>query len=306
MKNKINWESFNDSFISITYLIWVIAKQQWKLLIALFVSSLLLIPAPRLFFGMMEDYKLASGLIAAFAIMPSLLTLLVFMPIVYGQITSSTLRKRMKSTGFSEWILNISLMLIFTSLALVLFYFQVIISLLIWNGKAILHYEQYWTMWDARVSWLALVTIVPISMFGLSSFGVLLAKWKLNNVIKGIAMFLIVIALLVFSRTLLSPIDYYDSRDEGATQSLRSFKNKELIFMLINPFGTMVYSVQYGIMGDILTSASESRGMHEIGIGTIDSPFGIAGDIKFYSPWPTFICSTTWTCLFTAGILRWG
>ncbi len=296
--------SLFDAITSITYLIWVIAKQQWRLLIFLMVCSVLLLPAPRLFFSMVEEFKLAGGLIASFAILPSLLILLVFLPVVAKQVSSSSINKRVKASGMRGWVVSISTMVIFTLIALVAYYIMITISVIIFSNTQYEHYDAIWVIWSADLNWLALITIVPISFYGLSTLGIFLGWIKMNDIPKGIIVFLLILFLLIFSRTLISPLDFYDPSVSDADSMLKKLTELDNKMLYFNPWGAMVFGAEYGMLNDLLLSISITR------VDNYDFESDMTGQIiklleatPYIKLWPTFLYSTMWTTIFTSIII---
>ncbi len=289
-----------DSFTAIFYLVWVIAKQQWKLLISLMAITLLMLPAAPLFFSMNEDYKTSAGLIAGFAILPSLLILFVFLPTVNNQISSSSIQKRMNATGVSSRVYNLVMIISFAALALVAYYFMIIISILIYSGHVYEFSHEQYIMWNHDLQWLALLTIVPISFIGLSSTGVLIGKLKMPEIAKGVVVFLIIVFLLSMSRTVVSPYDMIDSYWNGSevvTSNVDKAKKLDRIFLYLNPWGTMVYTIQYGMTGGVIAS-------------TYSSQFTTSGDITSleyfetaYAVWKTLLYAVIWSGVITSLII---
>ncbi len=335
MNNESKMNNINkskDAITSLMYLILIILKQKWKLVITLLLLSILLIPAPQLFGLMLEDFKLASGLVAGFAIFPSLLILLVLLPIIWNEISTSSIEKRMNSSGIGKFYYSFVVMIIFTLLALVIYYFMLIITSIIFVGKefkfdgyygAVEEWTQTkWMFFNFDIKWFTLLVLTPISMFGLSAAGVLISKIKIEPSFKLILVFLGIIYLLVFSRTLLSPLDFISRNDfdtsnnayinNGHVQKLRFLDS---LLLLTSPLGSMVYTIQYGMLGDMLTSNPATREAAEIWTWyhqMLPDNDGVLVEYTIYvksidmdklvpilNPIPTFIYSILWTTILT-------
>ncbi len=293
---KINKDDILDVFNASTYLIWVILKQQWKLLILVLVSSLLIFPAPMLFFSMMEDFRLAMGLIADFAILPSLLLLLVIFPLICSQISSSIIQNRLKTMGMTEWIYNLTFVILFALVATVLFYFMALLSYAFFSNYEFYHYGKLWMLWNGEIVWLALIFIVPISMIGISSVGFLISKWKVHDIIKGVVIFLFIIWLLSMSRVVLSPLDsvwFYEDGTlaTGEEAAFKSMKRLDNALLYLNPIGTMVYSIQYSIIGGLISTTSDFQ---KQGV-TPDGVIYLESYIKYTKIWVTVVYSMIWS-----------
>ncbi len=302
MNNNFDKElTIFDSFTAIFYLVWQIAKQQWKLLLSLMIISLFMLPAAPLFFSMNTDYKTSAGLIAGFAILPSLLILFVFLPLVNNQISSSSIEKRMKATGVSQSIYSLVMIVAFSALALIVYYFMIIISILIYGGHVYDFSSMNYIIWNADLQWWALLTIVPISFIGLSSTGVLLGRWKIPEIAKGVVVFLIIIFLLSMSRTVVSPYDMIDKNIEGSEivyKNVDKAKNLDRIFLYLNPWGSMVYSIQYGMTGSVIASSYFSQ------VISYEEVHNLESFITTYDIWKTLVYSVIWSGLI-ASLLIW-
>ncbi len=288
--------SVSDSVISISYLVWIIAKQQWRLVLGLTICTLLIYPAPALFFSMAEEFRLSYGLIADFAFMPSLLILLVFLPVVNTQIGSSSIQKRLNASGVSSRIYTMVLIVSFAILATLLFYFMIVVAAMLFAGKVTTVYDESYIIWNPDIQWFSLLTLTPIAMVGLASTGVLISRWKAPDIAKGVATFLIVIALLSLSRTILTPYDSINMGEDSYNSDLKKAKHLDNMLLYLNPWGSMVFSAQYGMIGNILGSSFDLTHNTEYIEGV---PTDVAGFETIINISNTILYSLVWTTALT-------
>lgn len=297
-----------DSIKALSYLIWTIAKQYWKLLIVLIVFSMVLLPMPLVFFSMNQDYKNSAGLVGAFVIMPSLLILLIMLPIVYGQISSTSIQKRLLSTGVSQRILTALLMVIFSIIALFSFYFMYSLAIIILDDNSYVTGDsKNIVYWSADTVWWSLLLFTPIALFGLSSLGIILSRWRVHDIAKGLSTFFIILGLLILSRTVISPIDivsesHFDPTSEYYNPSLvNKMKFWDSFFLYANPFGAMIYTAQYGAIGGVITSIPDYQNMGLL--PGSDNVYGLISYKTFIPAWPTFVYSHLWTFGLSSAVI---
>lgn len=303
-----------DSIVAASYLIWIIAKQHWKLLLVLMVTSFVLIPLPKIFYSMNYDFKNSAGLIGSFTILPSLLTLLVFLPIVNAQIKSSSIQKRMKASGVSFRNYTFVMIISFALLALAIFYGMLIISVIIFDGNQYWIDTMYVEIWNKEIVWWSLLLITPISFIGLSSLGILLSRWNAPDIGKGFATFLIILILLALSRTIFSPLDALsESRldpnsDNYSLARINKLKTLDTLLFVLNPFGAMVFSAEYGMLGGILATIPSTQYPLASGDFLIPNEHFVnylESYERYISIAPTIIYSCLWTVGLTSATVYW-
>lgn len=279
-----NFSQTRDALYSLVYLINKIAIQQWKLLLSSLLILILFFPLPILFFSFNENYRMSTGFITSFAMLPSLIVLLIFLPIVYSQINSSSIKKRVSSVGISSWIFTLSISLYFTLIAIVVFYVMIIFTTLIYSGHEFYNHGEYvvgndpvkYILFRINVQWLTLLLIVPISFYGLSTLGILISLWKVPDNLKGFMTFIILLLLLATSRLILSPLDWTEEQDMVEVVTDRGIAIYNWLRFL-NPWGSMVWTIGYSISGDM--AATYFDGMEQL---ITSNGVGYAGEIFFH------------------------
>lgn len=279
-------EEKQNAFVALFYLIWTILKEQWKIIFFLIIITLLFMPLPIILFSLNENFRMSTGLVSVFAAMPSILTLLVVLPMVFSQINTSSIKKRIKSVGISESIFRFSMMMLFTLVAIVLYYFMILVAMIIFSSHEFYDHGE-WTMGSDPVSyiiyqidsiWWMLIFVTPITMFGISTLGILISRWKLNDVIKGVSILFIILFILLTSRLILSPLDLsiYNEDVDGVAVISDSNIRFYNILRFLNPWGNMIFVNGIAMSGKVLTSYFDG---YELIINS--EGLGYMGDILF-------------------------
>lgn len=244
-----------NAFDALFYLIWTIVKQQWKTLLAMIIFILIIIPLPKLI-AMQGGYQTTpNGIIGLFYTLPVLLITLVYLPMVHNQIYSSSIRKRLKSSGVSEKIYATTMILLFSAIALVAFYFLALVANLIWMNST---FQQETNpagdlvnidVWFQRsINWLSLLVLSPIAIIGMSSTGLLIGRMKISEIVKGVLIFLFIVVLILMSRTIINPIYSDMGIGESVPPDYDAVVNPAAIVMnklfIANPWGSMLFTMQ--------------------------------------------------------------
>ncbi len=253
----------NRIFKSILYLIWILFKENWKIILGIVVFCGL-IWTPLAYFLTKDD----GGIVGYFAIstivfMPIILSSMIAIPILYQQISSTSIRDRLLSVGMSFRMLTITMVLFFTVVLLAMFYillpiFAILFNEVIWldpggpidseGNRPLVEVIQF----HATYGWFNILFLTPILMFGLSSIGCLIANIKIKEIFKGI---LVIFLLLLFfiNQATMNPIYYWiPSNQETMTSAALQQRINQFYLLSLNPFGTISYSLQTTINSEMV------------------------------------------------------
>lgn len=241
-----------NAFLAMFYLVFVIVSQQWKFIVGLLVVTIIMIPLPSIIAGEGIYYQGVS-MIALIMFLPSLFISLILMPTIQNQIGSSSIQKRLNASGISKQLQSFTLVLFISLLSLAILYLMVGMVWMIFNNASYTSYD-YDLEKDVSTIWykfsIELITMfifAPIIIIGFTSTGSLISKIKINEIAKGVIVFLFIIfAVILFSRTFFQPLDWFYDKDQIG----KLVKYNKIMFW--NPWGTMYYTISHMIGGNPL------------------------------------------------------
>lgn len=250
-----------NAFEALFYLVWIIIKEQWKILIGILIFILILFPFPKII-ALNGGYENGpNGIIGLIYTIPVLTITLICLPMVHNQISSSSIKKRLKASGVSTKIYSLVMILTFTLVSMALFYLSLSLTYFIFNNSTVSLDEGEFTsvkeIWfENKANWLAILLLAPISIFGLSSIGILIGRIKISEIIKGVLLFLIIIISILMSRTIFNPLNsdmvqIYDDAPplsfEGVPIVQKGFGVLLAKIFIINPIGSMIFTMQHSM-----------------------------------------------------------
>ncbi len=294
-----------NSIISTCYLLFLIIKDQWLSIITLVILSLSFYLIPILLFQASEAYKIGMGLVADFALLPSILIALVLLPIYNQQVSTSFISRRLKIVNFDERVYNAIVLIFFALIALLMFYVMMFVSFILYDRVFELSTEsnKQYIFYYAEPVFSLLIFLAPLLMIGLTSIGFLISKIRINEIIKGIIIFFIIIWLLTMSRGVISFYDYLDIGEDGIYENIDVLKKADTIHMLLNPMGSIIFTLQYSFVGDLLTTSLELEleGVADNGVFFLDDY------VQIFKPLPTILYSIVSSISFALGAIlpRW-
>ncbi len=294
-----------NSIISTCYLLFLIIKDQWLSIVALAILSISFYLIPILLFQASGGYKVGMGMVANFALLPSILTALVLLPIYNQQISTSFISRRLKIVNVDERIYNAIVLIFFALIALLMFYIMMFISFILYDRAFELTMEnkEQYIFYYVEPAFFLLIFLAPLLMVGLTSIGFLISKIRINEIIKGIIIFFIIIWLLTMSRGVISFYDYLDIGEDGSYENIDVLKKVDTIHMLLNPMGSIIFTLQYSFVGDLITTSSvlEFEGVTDNGVYFLDEY------VQIFKALPTILYAIVSSISFAAGAIlpRW-
>lgn len=253
MNKYINAETKN-LYSSVLYLVFVILKEKWLTLTLIILFCLLAWTPFALWWTKEDGGEVGSYTMSLIPILPILLISFILVPIVHQQIFSSSIKLRMEAAGVPFKVYSISLIALFTAFLTILFYILICLFAIFFNEVTVTvsDYDGYHTETHFKGSYgIAEMIFLPfICILGLVSVGVVIALAKINEIWKGIIIFILIVVTVLINNgsTYILSFENNDSIDPSTfvNHSIKLYNA-----FLLNPFGTIVYSFQTTINSDL-------------------------------------------------------
>lgn len=228
METTKNTTSMNALF-ALFRLVMRLLKEQKGMLIGFGILIIVIMFLPLIVF---KDEELAtasemSRVVSFFtwsAWMPSLLITLVILPMVHQQIFSSSILKRLKSSGISSTQYGLVMIGSFSIASIVSFWTLAILTQTL--------YVIVFSSFDFHINWFTFIFVTPIIWVSFASTGILIGNFKIPEIVKGIIIFFIIAIIVIMSMTVLNP--------ENMDSDLIGGEKLKLAFLTINPWALMI------------------------------------------------------------------
>lgn len=217
-------------------LIWKLLKEQKIFLISFLVFMIICAIIPLFIYNSIYvndswNWKEnEGGLFTLVSWLPSISITLAVIPMVHQQIFSSSILKRMKASGINSLTYLIVMVGVFSIVATLTFWILSILT----QGLYSIYYDKY----TFDFNWISFIFLSPIIWVSFSTTGVLIGNLKINEIFKGIFIFIFIILVIFMSFTLIS------FSEQGTL-----FKEKmKIFFFFINPWSMMINLVNSSII----------------------------------------------------------
>ncbi len=231
-------------YSSILYLIFTILKQKWLTLLLIVLFCLLIWTPFSLWFTEQGSESVGYYVMSLFVILPITLIAFILIPIVHQQIFGSSIKLRMEAAGLSFKAYSFSLILIFTIFLTLLFYALCCIFAITFN--VIYDFNTYQSsdipLYHTSFGILEMIFLPVICITGLTSIGVLIGFIQMNEILKGLMIFVLLVFTFFFSAGSTWTLIFNSSNVTSNIQTFRMF--------LLNPFSTITYAFQTTINSD--------------------------------------------------------
>ncbi len=256
----INFKEQKRIYNSVFYLLSILLRENWILVLGIFIFCLG-IWIPLCYFytkgdGSMLGYFLMSSII----IMPIVLITVILIPTIHEQISSTSIKMRMKTSGLSFRIYAISMILFFTILLIALFFLMLPIYYSLFNQVITTSYAgtdmegnylyEDVIQYQMAFSWLNALILAPISIMGLVSVGFLIGNIKINEIVKGIII-LFILVLFFANLYVMDPLGKLKEFDPSESYTnLEGFANQRVKMahiIMLNPFGSLSFTLNTSV-----------------------------------------------------------
>ena len=153
-----------------------------------------------------------------------LIILLMSLPMVQGQVSSSLLLKRIGAMGFGEFKYSIAILFIFSIFSYGIFLFNTLlwslIILIIGNNVFL------------GIHWFAAIVISLFVIILFASLGLLIGNSKMNQIAKGILSLFLILVIPMYSGMYFEPYQWWSNKDILIVY---------YVLLIINPFTYSLY-----------------------------------------------------------------
>ncbi len=247
---------------SILYLIYLVLLEKKYLLIGILVFCFLLWTPMALTWTKSDGSAMGYYFMSLIVTLPIISISLILIPIIHQQIFSSSIKLRMEATGMSMKYYGITMVLMFTALLTIIFYLNLAIFSIFFSevyGLDAQYSDEmvYVLQFKASYSLINILILPVICISGLVSFGYLLSLIRINELIKGIIIFVIIFLSIFVNFGTINPmlkIGEVISNDSMGNVNVAMLTKQKIMLsnlILLNPIGTISYSLQTTINSDV-------------------------------------------------------